>query len=48
MNEGASGDRSIGIRQHIYRMPEPAKPQDEIARAIDSYLLYFGIDADTV
>lgn len=36
----------IGIRQHIYRMPEPAKPQDGIARAIDKYLLYFGIGAD--
>lgn len=35
----------IGIRQHIYRMPEPAKPQEEIARAIDKYLLYFGINS---
>lgn len=34
----------IGIRQHIYRMPEPAEPQEEIARAIDKYLLFFGID----
>ncbi|WP_233140050.1 TetR/AcrR family transcriptional regulator [Marivita geojedonensis] len=34
----------IGIRQHIYRMPEPPKPQEEIARAIDKYLLFFGID----
>lgn len=34
----------IGIRQHIYRMPQPAKPQDEIARAIDKYLMYFGIN----
>lgn len=33
----------IGIRQHIYRLPEPVKPQDEIARAIDKYLLFFGI-----
>ncbi|GGH41470.1 transcriptional regulator, TetR family [Cribrihabitans marinus] len=36
----------IGIRQHIYRMPKPAKPQEEIARAIDKYLLYFGIDSE--
>jgi len=35
----------IGIRQHIYRMPETAKPQKEIARAIDKYLQFFGIDA---
>lgn len=36
----------IGIRQHIYRMPEPAQPQEEIARAIDSYLTYFAINLD--
>jgi len=36
----------IGIRQHIYRMPEPAKPQEEIARAIDKYLLCFSIDTE--
>lgn len=36
----------IGIRQHIYRMPEPTKPQEEIARAIDKYLLFFGIDTE--
>src|SRR6056297_522985 len=36
----------IGIRQHIYRMPEPAKPQEEIARAIDKYLLFFSIDTE--
>ena len=36
----------IGIRQHIYRMPEPAKPKEEIARAIDKYLLYFGINSE--
>jgi hypothetical protein len=36
----------IGIRQHIYRMPEPAKPQEEIARAIDKFLLYFSIEIE--
>lgn len=36
----------IGIRQHIYRMPQSAKPQEEIATAIDKYLLYFGINAE--
>ncbi|WP_253261434.1 MULTISPECIES: TetR/AcrR family transcriptional regulator [unclassified Roseobacter] len=36
----------IGIRQHIYRMPEPAKPQEEIARAIDKYLQFFDIGTD--
>ena len=36
----------IGIRQHIYRMPEPTKPQDEIARAIDKYLQFFGIEQE--
>ncbi|QFT62034.1 TetR/AcrR family transcriptional regulator [Roseivivax sp. THAF30] len=33
----------IGIRQHIYRMPAPEHPEDEIARAIDKYLQFFGI-----
>jgi AcrR family transcriptional regulator len=33
----------IGIRQHIYRMPAPDSPDDEIARAIDKYLQFFGI-----
>lgn len=36
----------IGIRQHIYQMPEPAKPQEEIARAIDKYLGFFGIGTE--
>jgi AcrR family transcriptional regulator len=36
----------IGIRQHIYRMPAPDNPQDEIARAIDKYLQGFGIPPD--
>lgn len=36
----------IGIRQHIYRMPEPASPKEEIARAIDKYLHFFGIGAE--
>ncbi|MFP7672520.1 TetR/AcrR family transcriptional regulator [Marivita sp. S0852] len=36
----------IGIRQHIYRMPEPAEPQEEIARAIDKYLQFFDIGTD--
>lgn len=33
----------IGIRQHIYRMPAPASPDAEIARAIDRYLRFFDI-----
>lgn len=33
----------IGIRQHIYGMPPPERPEDEIARAIDKYLRFFGI-----
>jgi AcrR family transcriptional regulator len=33
----------IGIRQHIYRMPEPARPQEEIARAIDKFLFFFSV-----
>jgi AcrR family transcriptional regulator len=33
----------IGIRQHIYRMPPPDSPDEEIARAIDKYLQFFGI-----
>ena len=33
----------IGIRQHIYRMPAPEDPEIEIARAIDKYLAFFGI-----
>ncbi|WP_323772010.1 TetR/AcrR family transcriptional regulator [Antarctobacter sp.] len=36
----------IGIRQHIYRMPAPENPEDEIARAIDKYLSFFGIGPD--
>ena len=36
----------IGIRQHIYRMPAPEDPALEIARAIDKYLLFFGIGPD--
>ncbi|SLN10343.1 transcriptional regulator BetI [Roseivivax jejudonensis] len=36
----------IGIRQHIYRMPAPESPDDEIARAIDKYLQFFGIERD--
>jgi AcrR family transcriptional regulator len=35
----------IGIRQHIYRMPPPADPNDAIARAVDKYLSFFGIAA---
>ncbi|TQE98524.1 MAG: TetR/AcrR family transcriptional regulator [Spiribacter salinus] len=35
----------IGIRQHIYRMPAPADPNDAIATAIDKYLSFFGISA---
>ncbi|MGJ3261898.1 MAG: TetR/AcrR family transcriptional regulator [Salinarimonas sp.] len=35
----------IGIRQHIYRMPCPADPSEAITRAIDRFLLAFGIDA---
>lgn len=33
----------IGIRQHIYRMPGPENPEEPIAKAIDKYLLLFGI-----
>ncbi|MFW2543331.1 TetR/AcrR family transcriptional regulator [Primorskyibacter sp. 2E107] len=36
----------IGIRQHIYQMPEPDKPEDEIARAIEKYLQFFDIDTE--
>lgn len=36
----------IGIRQHIYRMPAPEDPDEEIARAIDKYLAFFDIAAD--
>lgn len=35
----------IGIRQHIYRMPCPADPAHAITRAIDRFLLGFGIEA---
>lgn len=37
----------IGIRQHIYCMPAPVNPHEEIKRATDKYLLYFGIDNQT-
>ena len=37
----------IGIRQHIYRMPAPDNPDEQIARAIDKYLLFFGIETET-
>ena len=33
----------IGIRTHIYGMPEPEDPETVIAQSIDKYLLYFGI-----
>ncbi|MGP9820794.1 TetR/AcrR family transcriptional regulator [Salinarimonas sp. NSM] len=33
----------IGIRQHIYRMPCPADPAEAITRAVDRFLLAFGI-----
>ncbi len=33
----------IGIRTHIYGMNGPEDPEDAIAKAIDKYLLYFGI-----
>jgi hypothetical protein len=33
----------IGIRQHIYRMPSPANPEQAIRRAVDRFLLAFGI-----
>ncbi|MBP0484784.1 TetR/AcrR family transcriptional regulator [Sagittula sp. M10.9X] len=33
----------IGIRTHIYGLPGPDNPELVIARAIDKYLLYFGI-----
>jgi AcrR family transcriptional regulator len=36
----------IGIRQHIYRMPAPDDPHDAIARAIDKYLSFFGIQTE--
>ena len=36
----------IGIRQHIYRMPAPESPDEEIARAIDKYLQFFGIGVE--
>ena len=34
----------IGIRQHIYQMPAPDDPSEEIARAVDRFLMGFGID----
>lgn len=37
----------IGIRQHIYGMPGPEKPDEAIARAIDKYLTYFKIPYDS-
>ncbi|WP_043540150.1 TetR/AcrR family transcriptional regulator [Salinarimonas rosea] len=36
----------IGIRQHIYRMPCPADPAEAITRAVDRFLLAFGIDTE--
>ncbi|GAB4520018.1 MAG: TetR/AcrR family transcriptional regulator [Roseibium sp.] len=33
----------IGIRQHIYRTPCPDDPSEAISRAIDRFLLSFGI-----
>lgn len=33
----------IGIRQHIYRMPCPDDPSEAISRAVDRFLLSFGI-----
>ncbi|SFQ67208.1 DNA-binding transcriptional regulator, AcrR family [Roseivivax halotolerans] len=36
----------IGIRQHIYRMPAPEHPEDEIARAIAKYLQFFEIELE--
>ncbi|SNS24465.1 TetR/AcrR family transcriptional regulator [Antarctobacter heliothermus] len=36
----------IGIRQHIYCMPGPEYPEEPIAKAIDKYLLLFGIPHD--
>lgn len=33
----------IGIRQHIYRMPCPEDPSEAISRAVDRFLLSFGI-----
>ncbi|WP_246594657.1 TetR/AcrR family transcriptional regulator [Mameliella sediminis] len=37
----------IGIRTHIYGMPAPEHPDEVIADAIDKYLAYFGIGADS-
>ncbi|MCA0957034.1 TetR/AcrR family transcriptional regulator [Mameliella alba] len=37
----------IGIRTHIYGMPAPDHPDEVIADAIDKYLAYFGIGADS-
>jgi len=34
----------IGIRQHIYHMPCPDDPSDEIERAVDRFLNGFGIE----
>ncbi|WP_346899087.1 TetR/AcrR family transcriptional regulator [uncultured Roseibium sp.] len=34
----------IGIRQHIYRMPCPDDPSEAISRAVDRFLLSFGIE----
>ncbi len=34
----------IGIRQHIYRMPCPGEPSDAITRAIDRFLIAFGVE----
>lgn len=36
----------IGIRQHIYSMPGPDDPEEPIAKAIDKYLMLFGIPHD--
>lgn len=33
----------IGIRRHIYRMPTPADPSVAITRAVDRFLLSFGL-----
>ena len=34
----------IGIRQHIYRMPCPDDPSEAISRAVDRFLLSFGVE----
>jgi AcrR family transcriptional regulator len=34
----------IGIRQHIYHMPGPDDPSEEIERAVERFLNGFGID----